>query len=143
MIDVLCLGSPVVNGDAIGPMVGSRLTHSKVNANVIGTVADPVIRSNYNEKLKMLRPGALVVVVDAAIGPRVGYSLSIGPLIPGESIGSDIVPIGDISIKCYTASAVSKLHQSPIRNMDSLASDISTVLTYLINSGKIREYIEM
>ena len=132
-IDILCIGTPKIFGDAIGPMVGTILKRQKVKANVIGSLDAPVISSTYDNCIKQIRPGSFVVVVDAGISSK-GKSLCVydGPTRPGLAIRNDIPPIGDVSITCYTGKDIDELLECDLHYVHTtahlIANDLITII---------------
>lgn len=107
MIDVFCIGTPNVVGDAIGPLVGSMLSTHDLDVNIVGTLESPVVTNNYHEQLSRLRDGALVIAVDACIGENVmTFEISEKPINPGAALHRGLEPVGDITVRCYTGSTV-------------------------------------
>ena len=87
---VLCIGSDRSTGDALGPLVGERLSSLKLpRTAVIGTLAEPVHALNLQEHLKRIELSGkqtLVIAVDAALGKpdSIGViEIGRGPLHPG------------------------------------------------------------
>lgn len=140
MIDVLCVGTPDVHGDAVGPLVGSMLSQLNLDVNIVGTVNDPVIRSNYYEQLKRLRPGAHIIVVDAIVGKDVGtYSIEEGSIAPGEAMNTGIPAIGDTAVKCTMASTVFEMTFTDPWLVSMMAYTVTTELTDMLKTTKIKE----
>ena len=105
MLDILCVGTPKLIGDAIGPLVGTMLEglDLPLDIRIIGTLRDPVTSKNYNKRLKEVRPGKHLVVIDAAVGSKYpSIEFIEGPLQPGSALTSKLQPIGDSAVKCYT-----------------------------------------
>ncbi|WP_082820745.1 spore protease YyaC [Fictibacillus phosphorivorans] len=102
---VVCIGTDRSTGDALGPLVGTRL-HNKDTFPffVYGTLDDPVHAVNLEEKLKMIEvehPGAFVVGIDACLGRlnHVGMiSINDGPVKPGAGVNKQLPPVGDMHI---------------------------------------------
>lgn len=158
-IDILCLGTPSIVGDAVAPIVGSMVgpTLEQYDVKVIGTLDHPVIQPNYTARLMELRPDASVLVVDAGVGPNVGTSvIRQGPLIPGDAVKiytkdeydrgkqafkCNNTPIGDASILCFTGATLQDVLNAKFSMVMPLALKVSTDLIGLISTGKIGEYI--
>lgn len=98
----VCVGTDRSTGDALGPLVGSRLKAKGYN--VLGTVDNPVHAQNLDETIKTIElyyPDHFVVAIDACLGmgSSVGeVTISEGPLFPGAGVGKDLPPIGDARI---------------------------------------------
>jgi len=99
----LCIGTDRSIGDALGPLVGSRLQGSVPDGvTVLGTLDKPVHAGNLADALAWVertfrRP--LVLAVDACLGraESVGY-LAVGPgsLRPGAGVSKSLPPAGDL-----------------------------------------------
>lgn len=101
-IVILCIGTPLLFADSLGPLTGSLLRQSLAhdrnqsgNTHVLwvyGTMSDPVHALNYEEKLRIIRRRhrhAFIIAIDASLGDasRVGLlTLQKGKLYPGSGI---------------------------------------------------------
>ncbi|MFN8109680.1 MAG: spore protease YyaC [Thermoleophilia bacterium] len=100
-----CIGTDRSTGDALGPLVGQRLSRLGCpDSNVIGTLKEPLHALNLHERLDHLVDdprNPLVVAVDAALGSvaSVGtVSLRPGGLHPGQGVGKRLPQVGEMSI---------------------------------------------
>lgn len=118
---ILCIGTPNIPGDRLGPEVGSLLAGrsnahtfgttdtlhtagSRHNLHVFGTLDAPVHALNLRATLDTIkrqfhRP--MIVVVDAALGNEFqeGFlAIKKGALRPGSGLGKRLPSIGDIQI---------------------------------------------
>lgn len=143
LIDVFCIGTPEIVGDALGPLVGSMLSkHSLPNINVVGTLDDPVIFSNYYEQTKRLRPGAWVIAVDAVVGEKVNtYTIRPGSIAPGEALKTGLQPIGDMAVKCVTGATILEMSLANKWMISVLAHDITTELVRILQEVQKKVYI--
>lgn len=135
MIDILCVGNPELTGDSIGPRVGTLLSQRCCGpANIIGTIDDPVMASNYDTQIKRLRQGATVIVVDAAIGYAVGdIEISKGGMVPGEAVRRRRrKAIGDYNIKIVTGEYIYKLFDFPECRAEALATQVAELLCRIL-----------
>lgn len=99
----LCIGTDRSIGDALGPLVGSRL-HGALpeGVTVLGTLDKPVHAGNLTDTLAWVarsfrRP--LVLAVDACLGraESVGYlTVGTGSLRPGAGVSKSLPPAGDV-----------------------------------------------
>lgn len=99
----LCIGTDRSIGDALGPLIGSRLSAAfREGVTVLGTLDKPVHAGNLEASLTWLsrafrRP--LVVAVDACLGraESVGM-LAVGPgsLRPGAGVSKSLPAAGDV-----------------------------------------------
>lgn len=70
---VICFGTPLVSGDALGPKVGTLLQRWGAPCFVYGTEARPVTAINMSEymaHIKAVHHQAVVLAVDASLGRR-------------------------------------------------------------------------
>lgn len=101
---IICIGSDLVLGDSLGPLVGTMLTRRNVNAYIYGTLNSPITAKEINcAKLhvKMLHPESFIVAIDAAVGNPEDIGLikvSDKGLKPGLGVNKNLGVIGDCSI---------------------------------------------
>lgn len=102
---VVCVGSDRATGDALGPLVGEKLsTVNPPGVVVYGNLERPVHATNLSEVLATIRhrlPPLPVLAVDACLGQaeNVGYiSLRPGPLRPGTGVNKQLPPVGDLHL---------------------------------------------
>ena len=148
---ILCIGTPKVTGDSLGPRVGDLLANEySVNAYVYGKTAFPVTGvncKNYFAHIKTHHPNSLVVTVDACVGAenevgKIKYSLD--GLRAGSALGKLLDPFGDISflgviapktsdnlrsLSSVSEQAVDDLSQKIAKKIQNLLSDLR--LTYI------------
>ena len=99
----VCIGTPSVLGDCLGPLVGSIL-HPKIPAPVYGTLDTPVHALNYTSTLRNIKKQhqqPFIIAIDAALGSiaQSGYILlKKGPLLPGKGVGKTLPPIGHLQV---------------------------------------------
>lgn len=100
----LCIGTPKIPGDCLGPLVGSLLEIKAAAYTVFGTMDKPVHALNFKSTRKEIQkkyPGAVIVVIDAAIGEyyQNGFlAIKRGALKPGLGLGKRLPAIGHIQI---------------------------------------------
>lgn len=100
---VLCIGSDRSTGDALGPLVGTRLKRHECRfIQVHGTLDEPVHAINLRDVLAdILSHGSTIIAVDACLGKvaNVGtLCANIGPLSPGAGVKKILPQAGDIHI---------------------------------------------
>ena len=107
-LTVVCIGTDRSTGDALGPLVGTKLAewrsvHDRIH--VVGTLDEPVHAGNLRsaiDALGLVRPGmGHVLAVDACLGRvgSIGYiTVGEGPLKPGAGVNKELPPIGDAYI---------------------------------------------
>lgn len=103
-IFVACIGSNQINGDSLGPFVGTLLSNNFRNRlSVIGTLETPLDASTMMSKFSniFLPPNSFVIAIDSVLGPK-SFTESIilrgGALQPGKGLGHELPLIGDCSI---------------------------------------------
>lgn len=99
----LCIGSPSVLGDCLGPVIGSILSPLLPSC-VYGTLDAPVHALNFSStcrEIKKQHQQPFIIAIDAALGSTAqsGYILlKKGPLFPGKGVGKKLPPVGDLQI---------------------------------------------
>lgn len=99
----VCIGSPLVLGDCLGPIIGTILSQNQCR-HVYGTLAQPIHALNLSTACMQLNATdepPFVIAIDAALGTtaQTGYiTIKKGPLFPGKGVGKKLPPIGDIQI---------------------------------------------
>lgn len=106
-VTIVCIGTDRSTGDALGPLVGSRLISiSPPGVKLLGTLDKPVHAANLNDVLEQMRRDdprnkRYVIAVDACLGrsESVGFmSVKHGPLHPGTGVNKTLPPVGDCHI---------------------------------------------
>ena len=103
---IVCVGSDLVIGDSLGPMVGSMLAYKTQGLGVFvyGTLAAPVTAKEVKQMksfLKRTHPHCPVIAVDAAVGAQGDVGLikvCDEPLYPGAGTGKQLGYFGDVSV---------------------------------------------
>lgn len=104
-IVILCIGTDRSTGDALGPLVGSKLqSDSSRLLQVYGTLDDPVHAMNLQEKLEFIQgshPRSIIVAIDACLGQfsHIGHiNVADGPLKPGAGVKKELPAVGTFHI---------------------------------------------
>ncbi len=102
---IVCIGTDRSTGDALGPLVGSRLqTYNVKNAKVFGTLEEPVHAMNLSDTIQQIRTSyrnPYIIAVDACLGnlDNVGnITIGAGAIKPGAGVHKQLPEIGDIYI---------------------------------------------
>jgi putative sporulation protein YyaC len=102
---IVCIGTDRSTGDALGPLVGSKLIDRQSrHLQVYGTLDEPVHAMNLSEKIEQIErshPFATVIAVDACLGQfsNVGnINVADGPLKPGAGVKKELPPVGSLHI---------------------------------------------
>jgi len=107
---IVCIGTDLLSGDCLGPLMGQMLIEQGVPCFVYGTLSSPVSALNIDkvgELIKKRHEGQLVIAIDSAVGQDVGkIKISHGALKPGSASGKNLQPIGDVSITVVTTNAL-------------------------------------
>lgn len=99
-VTFLCIGTDRSTGDALGPLVGSRLKQYGLS-NVVGCLQYPCDADNLEKRMKEIAEHHIVVAIDACLGSpaSVGlYLVSGHPLVPAQSVGGSLPPVGHYSV---------------------------------------------
>ena len=100
---VVCIGTPKVTGDSLGPKVGDLLINKyNINAYVYGCTSSPVTGINcqkYYEHVKTHHSESIIIAVDACLGKsedvgKIKYSLE--GLRAGSALQKEFERFGDI-----------------------------------------------
>lgn len=104
-IVILCIGTDRSTGDALGPLVGSKLSSSDSKQfYVYGTLEEPVHAINLKEKIDYVSKehhNPLVIAIDACLGQfnNVGsINVADGPLKPGAGVKKELPAVGTFHI---------------------------------------------
>lgn len=104
-IIILCIGTDRSTGDALGPLVGSKLNqYHQPYLRVYGTLEDPVHAINLDEtieKIKKAYYSPFIIAVDAGLGKHssVGnIDIKDGPLKPGTGVNKELTPVGNMHL---------------------------------------------
>lgn len=103
----LCVGTSALAGDALGPLVGSRL--QELGYPVLGTLNLEANAANLTEIVPKITTSKeiLVVAIDAVVGHNLIGTISFikGSLKPGQGVGKSLPVIGNYYISGLTAAA--------------------------------------
>ena len=101
---IACIGSDLVLGDSLGPLVGTMLIKKNISAYVYGTLGSPITAKEIacaKSHLKVLHPNSFIIAIDAAVGKTDDIGLikvSDKGLKPGLGVDKNLGVIGDCSI---------------------------------------------
>lgn len=103
---ILCIGSDLSVGDALGPIVGTKLKEKLKGLNlfVYGTLSKPITAREVkymNEFLHHTHPESPVIAIDAAVGAGGDIGLikiSKRGLKPGSGANKKLAKVGDVSV---------------------------------------------
>ena len=107
---IVCIGSDLVLGDSLGPLVGTILRQNGASAYVYGTLNAPITAKEVEYAkvyLKKIHPNSKIIAIDAGVGQSddVGLVKVLNKgLKPGLGVDKNLSSIGDISIIGVVAS---------------------------------------
>ncbi|TLS35142.1 spore protease YyaC [Pseudalkalibacillus caeni] len=99
---VVCIGTDRSTGDALGPLIGSKLKQKNTSFDVYGTLDQPVHAVNLQETMEQINQTyskPFIIGIDACLGrlSSVGVvCLADGPVKPGAGVKKELPPVGDI-----------------------------------------------
>lgn len=101
----LCIGTPLVSGDSLGPSTGELLQgYFPKNIHVYGTTEAPIHALNLSSRIHTIKkkhPDAYFIAIDASFGTRSHLGnifINQGPLYPGMGLNKELPPVGNLSI---------------------------------------------
>ena len=136
-IDVICIGTPKVAGDSVGPRVGSLLKAAGLpdRIKIIGCTDEPIHRGNLVSMLMRLRDDALLVCVDAALSNNFPViNIRTGPMHPGVAVSNKLPKLGDVSVLCKVAETIEDLHFCSEDYVNNIAEETAATLTTLLSA---------
>lgn len=143
-----CIGTDRSTGDALGPLVGQKLTRlGGDERSVIGTLEHPLHALNLAERVTPRlaeTPRPLIVAVDAALGPLAAIGsvrLSRGGLRPGQGVGKDLPEIGELSLTATVNVRAGALDAQVLQStrlfvVQGLAETIGTACWWAVRSAR-------
>jgi putative sporulation protein YyaC len=144
-IYVIGIGSSRINGDSLGPFVGSLLKNNfSDHLTVLGNLQAPLDATTLVPELGQLsfRKNSFVLAIDSVLGSE-EYVNSIvvkdGPVVPGVGLGNILPPIGNCSITGVV------LENDPALKNSLLCTDLHLVYTMATSIAKgisltVRQY---
>jgi putative sporulation protein YyaC len=137
MIDVICIGTPRVVGDSVGPRVGSLLKAAGLpdRIKIIGCTDEPVYRGNLISMLMNLRNDALLVCVDAALSNNFpAINIRTGPMQPGVAVSDELPKLGDVSVICGVAETIKELYLCSEDYINDIVEEAVTTLITILSA---------
>lgn len=146
-IFVLGIGSNSINGDSLGPFVGTLLNNIfPKHLTVIASLQFPLDASNLEQELTRtsLPNNSFIIVIDSVLGTRSKLNSIVvrkGSLQPGIGLGNQLPSIGDCSVMGVVLennpSLTSSLFYTNLHLIYTMASNISKGI-----SLAIRQYFD-
>lgn len=100
----VCIGSDLILGDSLGPLVGTMLRKRNLSSYIYGTLNFPITAKEIDYArtyLKQMHPNSVIIAIDAAIGCQddVGIiKVCDKGLQPGLGVDKKLGVVGDVSI---------------------------------------------
>ncbi|WP_028988427.1 spore protease YyaC [Thermicanus aegyptius] len=100
----LCIGTDRSTGDALGPVVGTKLNELSFGYPVYGNLDEPIHAVNLKDTIRYIAShyeDPYIIAVDASLGrlKNVGViTVAEGPLRPGSGVNKELSPIGNLHI---------------------------------------------
>lgn len=102
---VICIGTDRSTGDALGPLVGSKLQQMNIQTfNIFGTLDEPIHALNLEENIQKINSSFVnpfIIAVDACLGKsqNIGsITVGEGPSKPGAAMNKKLPAIGQMHI---------------------------------------------
>lgn len=145
----ICIGSDLVLGDSLGPLVGTFLKRNKLESYVYGTLNIPITAKEVEYAktyIKQMHPSSLIIAIDAAVGSSDDIGLikvQNKGLKPGLGVNKNLGVIGDLSIVGVVASKslqnynlfnLTRLNLV-FRMAEAISNGISDYVSYLSNGN--------
>lgn len=141
----ICIGSDLVLGDSLGPLVGTMLKNRGAKSYVYGTLNLPITAKEVEyagKYLKQMHPNSISIAIDAAVGNADDVGLirvTDKGLKPGLGVDKNLGVVGDLSIIAVVAGKSLQNHNLfnltrlnlVYKMAEKIASGIEKYLTYL------------
>ena len=149
---IVCIGSDLVLGDSLGPIVGTMLKDRSVDAFIYGTLSSPVTAKEVcglRRFLDKVHPTSKIIAVDAAVGDLndVGTIRVIkGGLKPGLGVNKNLGSVGDVSVIGVVAKKSQKnydlFNATRLGLVYKMADKIATGIEEFLSKSTQKTYIK-
>lgn len=151
---IVCIGSDLVLGDSLGPLIGTFLKKKDVKSYVYGTLNFPITSKEVEYArtyLKQMHPESIIIAIDAAVGDPNDVGLirvQNKGIKPGLGVDKDLNEIGDVgiigvvaakSIKNYNLFNLTRLNLI-YKMAETVSSGIVKYINYLNRTNKNDNY---
>lgn len=141
----LCVGTDRVIGDAIGPLVGSKLkalfkNYNIFNINIYGSLKDNVNYINVQDTIKKINnyhKDACIIVIDSALSKKENIGkifVSNAKTMLGKGLNKNKVEVGDISIKAVVGKDL-KITKYNFKNLQDISLGLILDLSETLANG--------
>ena len=141
---IVCIGSDLILGDSLGPLVGTMLKKRKTRAYIYGTLNFPVTAKEIEYArtyIKSMHPNSKIIAIDAGVGnsDEIGLIKVLNKgLYPGLGVNKKLGLIGDISIVGIVAGKSNKnydlFHLTRLNMVYKMAEKIAQGIEEYINA---------
>ena len=106
----ICIGSDLVLGDSLGPLVGTMLKNKNLKSYIYVTLNFPITAKEIEYArvyLKQMHPNSIIIAIDAAVGQSDDVGLikvSNSGVVPGLGVDKKLGTVGELSIVGVVAS---------------------------------------
>jgi putative sporulation protein YyaC len=146
-IYVIGIGSSRINGDSLGPFVGSLLKNNFPNhLTVLGNLQAPLDATTLIPELGQFafQKNSFILAVDSVLGSEEFVNSIVvkdGPIVPGVGVGNILPPIGNCGITGVV------LENDPALKNSLLCTDLNLVYTMATSIAKgisltVRQYFQ-
>lgn len=104
-LSIICIGTDRSTGDALGPLVGSKLEQMNIqNFHVFGTLDEPIHALNLEDNIQNIQtsiPDSFIIAIDACLGKSQSIgSITVGegPSKPGAAMNKKLPAVGELHI---------------------------------------------
>jgi putative sporulation protein YyaC len=135
-IYVLGIGSNQINGDSLGPLVGTLLNDLYPNhLTVIGNLKSPLDATTIEEEITKMNfsKNSFVVAIDSVLGRKDMVNTIVvknGALTPGIGLGNHLPSIGDCSVMGVV------LENDPVLHSSLLYTNLHIIFTMATNIAR-------
>lgn len=146
----ICIGSDLVLGDSLGPLVGTMLKTRGAKSYVYGTLNLPITAKEVEyagKYLKQMHPNSISIAIDAAVGNADDIGLirvSDKGLKPGLGVDKNLGIVGDLSIIAVVAAKSLQNHNLfnltrlnlVYKMAEKITAGIEKYISYLSNNAE-------
>ncbi len=131
---VVCIGTPKVSGDSLGPKVGEILKERQLNAFVYGDNIHSVTALNfkdYRDFINKMHKNSLIIAVDAGLSTddEVGeVKMSTSGISPGGALNKELGTIGNIGVLGIVGKSSKNNMSTLINASENLVTALATII---------------
>ncbi len=148
---IICIGTPKVVGDSLGPKVGTILKRRKLKAFVYGDNNRSVTALNFRDYCSFIKKNhrnSLIIAVDAGLSmdDEVGdVKMSTAGVSPGGALDKSLGTIGNIGVLGIVGRSgkenMKTLIDAKVDFIDSLAENVAERVVDVVERARILRYM--